>query len=129
MISRVLVNILGNSTKFTPNGGWIRIDVKTEKRNALIRISNNGNGIAAEDIPFIFDRFYKSDKSRGIDKAGTGLGLYIAKMLVNLNNGEISVESIPDSRTAFSFTLELSNDEASKFEYRQRKSITTDKGE
>lgn len=129
MISRVLVNIIGNSTKFTPDGGWIRVNVRPEKKNAVIEISNNGKGIAAEDVPFIFDRFYKSDKSRGIDKAGTGLGLYIAKMLVNLNNGEISVNSIPDNSTTFSFTLELSNEETSKYDFRQRKAITTDKGE
>ncbi len=129
MISRVLVNIIGNSTKFTPEGGWIRINVRQEKKNAIVDISNSGNGIAAEDIPFIFDRFYKSDKSRGIDKKGTGLGLYIAKMLVNLNDGEISVSSIPNNITTFSFTLELSNEELhSKYDIRQRK-IVTDKGE
>ncbi len=130
MISRVLVNIIGNSTKFTPQCGWIRVNVIKDKKNAVVEISNSGKGIAIEDVPFIFDRFYKSDKSRGIDKAGTGLGLYIAKMLVNLNNGEISVNSIPDNSTTFSFTLELGAEEiVSKYDYRQRKSITTDKGE
>ncbi len=121
MISRVLVNIIGNATKFTPDGGWIKAIVFKDKKNAVIEISNSGKGINKDDVPFIFDRFFKSDKSRGLDKKGTGLGLYISKMLVNLNNGEISVSSIPNSSTTLSFTLELGDDNQSKFDFRQRK--------
>lgn len=107
-IYRVLTNIIGNAVKYTDQKGRISVRTSSEGgRNAVIRIRNTGPGIANDEIPFIFDRFYKSDKSRGLDKESMGLGLYIAKMLVNLNNGEIGVESMQNSYTEFYFTLEL----------------------
>lgn len=127
MISRVLVNIIGNATKFTPDGGLLRVTSEKVGKNAVIKIANEGKGISADDLPFIFDRFYKADKSRGLDKKGTGLGLYIAKMLVQLNNGEISVTSQVDGITEFTFVLECA-EESNKPTAHQRKSLT-EKGE
>jgi len=106
MISRVLVNIIGNATKFTPDGGLLKVSAEKVEKKAVIKIANEGKGVSAEDLPFIFDRFYKADKSRGLDKKGTGLGLYIAKMLVQLNNGEISATSEIDGMTEFTFKLD-----------------------
>ncbi len=110
-VYRIVTNLVGNAVKFTPNGGKISVSVeKYHRQYALIRVRNTGVGIAEDELPHLFERFYKSDKSRGLDKEGTGLGLYIAKMLVTLNKGEIGVASEPDQYTEFYFTLELHRD-------------------
>ena len=115
-VYRLLTNIIGNSVKYTPMHGGITIETAVESdKFASVKIRNTGPGIAPEEIPFIFDRFYKSDKSRGLDREGMGLGLYIAKMLVNMNRGEIGVESIPGAYTEFAFTLELVKKETGLF--------------
>ncbi len=109
-IYRILNNLIGNAVKFTPIGGTISIAVeKPSRTHAKILVRNTGIGIAKEEIPHLFERFYKSDKSRGLDKEGTGLGLYIAKILTVMNHGEISVSSVEGEYTEFSFTLELSH--------------------
>ena len=72
----------------------------------LFRSSNTGAGISAEDLPHIFDRFYKADRSRSMDKTGAGLGLYIVKNIINLHGGEISVRS-DGGETEFELTLPL----------------------
>lgn len=107
-IYRVLTNLIGNAVKFTPEGGSIGVTVeKHQRQQVMVRVRNTGVGIAQEELPFLFERFYKSDKSRGMDKEGTGLGLYIAKMLVTLNNGEIGVTSEVGQYTEFYFTLDV----------------------
>ena len=77
---------------------------------AMIRITDNGIGIAKEDIPHIFDRFYKTDRSRGRDKSGAGLGLSFVKNILNLHSQKITVSSVGAEggkmKTTFSFTLE-----------------------
>lgn len=110
-VYRILTNLIGNAVKFTPNGGWISVRVeKYQRQYALIRVRNSGDGIAEDELPHLFERFYKSDTSRGLDKEGTGLGLYIAKMLVTLNKGEIWARSQQGQYTEFAFTLELQRD-------------------
>ncbi len=110
-VYRIMTNLIGNAVKFTPNGGSIRVSVERyQRQHALIRVRNTGEGIAENELPHLFERFYKSDKSRGLDKEGTGLGLYIAKMLVTLNNGEIGATSEQGRYTEFYFTLELHRD-------------------
>lgn len=110
-VYRILTNLIGNAVKFTPIGGWISVTVERyQRQHALIRVRNSGEGIAESELPHLFERFYKSDSSRGLDKEGTGLGLYIAKMLVTLNKGEIWAESTPGLYTEFAFTLECQRD-------------------
>ncbi len=110
-VYRILTNLIGNAVKFTPAGGWISVSVEKHQRQyALIRVCNSGEGIAAEELPHLFERFYKSDTSRGLDKEGTGLGLYIAKMLVTLNKGEIWARSQQGQYAEFAFTLEVQRD-------------------
>ena len=110
-VYRILTNLIGNAVKFTPAGGWIAVSVeKYQRQYALIRVRNSGEGIAAEELPRLFERFYKSDTSRGLDKEGTGLGLYIAKMLVTLNKGEIWAKSQQGEYTEVAFTLEVQRD-------------------
>jgi len=74
----------------------------------LISVKNSGEGVAPEEIPKLFDRFYKSDKSRSLDKNGVGLGLSIVKTIVNLHNGDIFVRSEPGQYTEFVFSLPTS---------------------
>lgn len=106
-ITRVVINLIDNAIKFTREGGRIHIDVSARAGKACIAVENSGEGIAEEDIKHVFDKFYKSDKSRGLDKKGIGLGLYLVKNLLQLHNETIDAESIPGSMTRFSFTLPL----------------------
>ena len=75
----------------------------------LISVKNSGQGVALEEIPKLFDRFYKSDKSRSLDKNGVGLGLSIVKTIMNLHNGDIFVRSEPGQYTEFVFSLPTSS--------------------
>lgn len=107
-IHQVLYNLVDNAVKFTPEKGTISIGVTSKGKKAYLRVRNTGEGIPAEEIPRIFDRFYKSDRSRGLDKNGTGLGLYIVKTILDKHGESISVESVPEDYTEFRFTLSLS---------------------
>jgi signal transduction histidine kinase len=95
-----------NAIKFASEGGAYRICIRrNEKQKILVSVYNAGVGIAREDLPFIFDRFYKTDKSRGLDKSGAGLGLYIAKTIMEAQGESISVESELGKYCEFTFTL------------------------
>ena len=102
-------NLVDNAVKFTQQGGKLTIQVQKEGNQCFFSIKNTGVGIGEEDIPHIFDRFYKTDKSRGMDKTGAGLGLYIVKNIINLHGGDISVRS-DGNETEFSFNIPLSSE-------------------
>ena len=105
-IQRVLTNLMDNALKFTDDGGFIDISTGlTDQSKAFISIQNSGIGIEEQDLKHIFDRFYKSDKSRSLDKNGTGLGLYIVKNIIKSHGETIWVESTPNEFTRFNFTL------------------------
>lgn len=109
-IHRVIFNLMDNAVKFTPEKGKISINISSvtenrKRRKAVFVIRNSGAGIPKEELPHVFDRFYKTDRSRGLDKSGTGLGLYIAKTSI-LNHGEdLTVNSVVGEYTEFRFTL------------------------
>lgn len=103
---RVVYNLVDNAVKFIDDGGRLSLHAHEEGAFCSFSISNTGTGISAEDLPHVFDRFYKADRSRSLDKTGAGLGLYIVKNIVNLHGGEISVRS-DGGETEFSFTLPL----------------------
>ncbi len=105
LIHQVVYNLLDNAIKFTPAGGVIRFSVEKLGPEAEIAIWNSGQGIAPEALPFVFDRFYKEDKSRGLHARGAGLGLHICKVLVNLSGGQIRAESKQGEWCRFVFTL------------------------
>ena len=105
LIHQVAYNLLDNAIKFTPPGGTIRFSVEKLGPEAEIAIWNSGQGIAPEALPFVFDRFYKEDKSRGLHARGAGLGLHICKVLVNLSGGQIRAESKQGEWCRFVFTL------------------------
>jgi signal transduction histidine kinase len=107
-IERVIYNLVHNAIKFTDNGGVISIKVSMHKDKVYVSIKDNGVGIDKDDIDFIWDRFHKSDRSRGADKSGTGLGLAIVRNIILEHRQEIKVESTPGEGTEFIFTLERS---------------------
>ncbi len=104
-IHQILYNICDNGIKFARPGGAYRINLREMNKKVYISVYNEGAGIPAEDIPHIFDRFYKSDKSRGLDKTGVGLGMYIAKTIVDAHGETISVSSKQGEYCEFTFTL------------------------
>ena len=107
-IHQVLYNLLDNAVKFTQEGGTLTIRVHASRaKKALVCVRNTGEGIPEEEIPHIFERFYKSDRSRGLDKTGTGLGLYIVKTILDKHGETIAVKSELGNYTEFSFGLSL----------------------
>lgn len=109
-IARVLTNLFDNAIKFTDENGYIKIRVGTKNGKAYASIENSGLGIDEDELVHIFDRFYKTDKSRNLDKNGAGLGLYIVKGIVQAHGERVWAESVKNEFTRFSFTLKL-NDE------------------
>ena len=107
LIYQAIYNIIDNAIKFTPNDKSIEITVSSDGNMAKIAVRNDGKGIPQNEMQHIFERFYKSDKSRSINKEGTGLGLYITKTIVDIHKGNITVNSVPGSYTEFVITLPL----------------------
>lgn len=94
MIHQVVYNLIENAVKFTNEGGYIQLAIRDLPDRTSVAIKNSGAGIAADEIALIFDRFYKTDKSRSQDKNGMGLGLYIVRTIIKLHGGEITVQSV-----------------------------------
>ena len=105
LVHQVVYNLLDNAIKFTPEEGIICFGVTRSGGQVTVSIWNTGPGIAPEALPFVFDRFFKEDRSRGLNTRGSGLGLHICKVLVNLSGGKIWVESQEGEWCRFSFTL------------------------
>ena len=105
MIYQVIYNLVDNAVKFTNEGGSIETIVQRENDKVFIRIRNSGIGIAPEELPKIFERFYKVDRSRSLDVKGAGLGLYIVKSMIELHGGQISVMSKENQYTEFIFWI------------------------
>ncbi|MDK2798670.1 MAG: hypothetical protein PWP27_275 [Clostridiales bacterium] len=105
-IQRVVTNLLDNAIKFSDDNGTIDIEVITKSNKVYVSIQDHGIGIDEQELKYIWDRFYKTDKSRSKDKTGTGLGLAIVKNIINQHGQEISVESKLEEYTRFTFTLQ-----------------------
>ncbi len=105
MLTQVVYNLIDNAVKFTPENGEIHFDVTKDNQNICIRIRNTGKGISSEELSKIFERFYKVDKSRSFDVKGAGLGLYLAKSIVEMHGGQITASSIENQYTEFSFCI------------------------
>ncbi len=108
-IYQVLYNICDNAVKFSRVGGKYRIKIErieeSKHKKAEISVYNQGEGISEEDLPYVFERFYKADKSRGIDKRGVGLGMFISKTIIDAHGEEIRVQSKKNEYCEFTFTL------------------------
>lgn len=104
-IHQVFLNVLDNSIKYTPEKGEIKVSIEEDDRNVQVRVRDTGIGIPPEEIPRIFERFYRVDKTRSRKYGGTGLGLTIVKHIIEAHHGSIRVESEPSRGTSFIFTL------------------------
>ena len=104
-LKQILVNLVDNAVKYTPDGGKILVKASQEADEVKFTVKDSGIGIPAEDLPRIFERFYRIDKARARSVGGTGLGLAIVKQLIDGLGGTIEVESKPDAGTTFVFTL------------------------
>jgi signal transduction histidine kinase len=104
-LSRALANLIENAINYTPNGKSIVIKTYSQDREITCEIQDTGIGISADDLPHIFDRFYRVDKALNIAHGGTGLGLAIVKKIIELHGGEIEIESILEEGSIFRITL------------------------
>lgn len=105
LIHQVVYNLLENAVKFVNAGGFIEVSYHTEGKMTHISIKNSGDGISKEEISKVFERFYKTDRSRSQDKSGVGLGLNIVRSIINLHQGEVIVRSTEGQFCEFTFTL------------------------
>jgi len=103
-IGRVLNNLVSNALQHTPTGGRVLVRASRQPQAVLVEVTDTGDGIRPEDLPFIFDRFYRGEKSRSRSTGGAGLGLAIAKGIVEAHGGQIGVESGTQG-TRFYFTI------------------------
>ncbi len=105
LLHQVLYNLTENAVKFVDEGGKITFSLTQDDRRVTVKVNNTGPGIAPDELPMIFDRFYKTDKSRSRDKNGMGLGLYLVKTIVQIHGGDIAVKSVQNEYTEFEFWL------------------------
>ena len=107
-VTQVIYNLIDNAVKFCPQGGTLGLKIQQGGGKVYVTVSNEGETIPTEELPLVFDRFHKIDKSRSQNRDGWGLGLYIVKTLVSSHGENISVTS-RDGKTAFTFTMPLVN--------------------
>ena len=105
-ITQVVYNLLDNAVKFSNVGSCITLSISKENNKAYVSVKDEGETIPPDDLPYIFDRFHKSDRSRSLDKDGVGLGLYLVKSIINNHDEDIAVKS-KNGITEFVFTLPL----------------------
>lgn len=107
-VGQLAVILLDNAVKHTPSGGQVVLSLDRDSRWVLLRVRDNGSGIAKEDLPHIFDRYYKVPTQRGGLASGTGIGLCVAKKIVSLHDGSIDVKSEIGKGTEFTVRFPLS---------------------
>ena len=107
-VTQVIYNLIDNAVKFCPQEGTLGLKIRQGGGKVFVSISNDGETIPAEELPLVFDRFHKLDKSRSQNRDGWGLGLYIVKTIVCSHGENISVSS-KDGKTDFTFTMPLVN--------------------
>ncbi|MEE1075448.1 MAG: HAMP domain-containing sensor histidine kinase [Acutalibacteraceae bacterium] len=105
LLHQAIYNLVDNAIKFSEEGGNISFELKTENKKTVLTVINTGKGIPEKELPFVFERFYKVDKSRSASKNSTGLGLYIVKTIITAHGGTVAVSSKENEFTAFKVTL------------------------
>lgn len=110
MIDRALSNLIDNALQYTPEHGMVKVDLsKNQDDTVRVFISDTGCGIPTDEIPYVFERFYRIDKSRGRDSGGSGLGLAIAKKILELHESNIDIESTVNKGTSLWFDLRIAS--------------------
>jgi two-component system phosphate regulon sensor histidine kinase PhoR len=104
-IEQVIVNLIDNGLKYTPSGGQVRVTAERGPDSVAVHISDTGIGIMSQDLPRIFERFYRVDKARSRQSGGTGLGLSIVKHIVEAHGGQVTVESEYNRGSTFTITI------------------------
>src|SRR5258706_3318887 len=107
-LHRAIVNLVENALNYTQEGGSVAIHTFIDDDHAVAKVSDTGIGISEAELPYIFDRFYRSARAKASVKSGSGLGLAIVKRVIDLHNGTIEVESIPGKGTTFQVRLPMS---------------------
>jgi heavy metal sensor kinase len=114
-LRRALLILIDNAVKYTPRGGSVRVNLEAGQQFALISVSDTGIGIATADVPHIFDRFWRADKARSREQGGAGLGLSIAKWIVEMHHGSINVESELGRGSTFQVQVPLDHEQKEGF--------------
>jgi signal transduction histidine kinase len=104
-VRHVFLNLIDNALKYTPEGGAVEVRAESRDGAVVATVRDTGEGIAAEHLPRVFDRFYRVDKARSREQGGTGLGLSIARSIVASHGGEIALDSAPGRGTTCTVTL------------------------
>ena len=104
-LQQALRNLVGNAVQHTPAGTAVHVAITTSAGSVQIDVADNGPGIAPQDLPRIFERFYRVDRSRSRDMGGTGLGLSIVKHVAQVHGGQIDVDSTPGKGSTFRLRL------------------------
>ncbi len=105
LLYQVIYNLVDNAVKFTNSDGYMKFSVDVKNERMYFRLQNSGAGIPPDDLPMVFDRFYKVDKSRGMNAKSTGLGLFLVRSIVEMHGGEVSVKSEAGKYCEFSFWI------------------------
>jgi signal transduction histidine kinase len=112
-IEQVVRNLVGNALRYTPGGGSITVRANPGASGFIqVQVQDTGTGITKEDLPYVFDRFYRAEKSRNRSSGGSGIGLAIVKQLVEAHGGKVWAESAPGKGAVFSFSLPHSSSQA-----------------
>jgi len=101
----VLFNLLDNAVRFTPAGGSVTVTAERNGGSVVVRVADTGVGIPSEHLPRLFERFYRVDSARSRDEGGTGIGLAIARSVIEAHGGRIWAESRPGQGSVFAFEL------------------------
>jgi signal transduction histidine kinase len=109
-LEQVISNLVGNAIRYVPEGGRVWVTAQQTSEHIQITVNDNGKGIPADDLLYIFDRFWRKDKSRSRATGGTGLGLAIAKQLIEAQDGTIDARNLSDG--GLQITIELKNNPA-----------------
>ena len=104
-VHQVLFNLVDNAVRYTPNGGSVTVSARRRNGSVEVAVSDTGTGIPAEHLPRLFERFYRADPARGRGEGGTGIGLAIARSVVEAHGGQIKAESRPGQGSIFTFDL------------------------
>ncbi|MEI2664679.1 two-component system histidine kinase PnpS [Rossellomorea sp. LJF3] len=104
-LKQVFINLISNAIAYTPKGGNVSVTVQDDQDKVYVKVKDNGMGISQEELPRIFERFYRVDKARSRNSGGTGLGLAIVKHIIEAHEGDIEVESELEKGTTFTVTL------------------------